>query len=328
MRLLFFLLIAWPAFLRAQYDDLLRKKRYTWVAEYTCDYELNPIYNEWINYVHVIRLENPEGWNGLIPEFEIPYYLSGAILKGIVSGKFVCFRDSTLTQRLPYLEIDSLLVRKDTFVSICDGEIKVNKTEISPNQINLFRVRQVFFYDSRKQIFGSRLLAVAPVVNIYDPDGNFQGRQPLLWIKIPAQDAFVNQKQIKSSNYIFQTFMEENAPKLETIKTVKGRLDLKKWATDEVRSPTSRLYSCDKLVPVDKAVLQKQVFTNDTIALLDTVIMNDIDRIENICFVQQWYYNERRHRLAMHIVAVAPSAAFRDLKGYQLPMKPLFYSKY
>ncbi len=338
----FALILFAPHLLHAQYDDLLRKRSISWVAEYTADYELNPEYNEQLelemNLAQVIRLENPQGQNGLFPEMAVPYYLSGALLRGIQQGAFVCFADPALQQRLTEKQVEERLFRPDTIQSFDHPwDTIVLLSEVRMTEIDLFRVRQVFYFNSRTKRFDARLLAVAPLVNVVDADGKIVDRKPLLWIKMPSQRNCRVRKYAKSANYVVQTFMRENAPATEQMRTVKGSLDIRKWAANEVRRPARQTLAYEDFRALSIAQLQSRIVTTDTIVVFapDTFMENAVmvqenatDRVEKIRFVQNWYYDERRHRFFGKLIAVAPLAAVRDSDGNLRYYKPLFYSKY
>lgn len=55
---------------------------------------------------------------------------------------------------------------------------------------------------------------------------------------------------------------------------------------------------------------------------------NCIGQIEKIRFVQNWYYDERRGRLYVRLVGIAPLAAIRDSDGNFRYFKPLYYLMY
>lgn len=328
--------------LHAQYDDLLRKSRYTWVAEYTADYELNPLYSETVesemNLTQIIHLENEARQNGLYHDLNLKYYLSYVLLRALRSGAFACYADEHLTQLLAPGQIEKRLTHSDTVASFDSPRGKaIVVNDLRPEEIDLFRIRQVFYFDRRKKQFGARLLAVAPLLNKTDDEGKVTERTPLLWIKIPPKDNCEADKIARNAAYSVQTFMRGNAPEAEEMKTGKGNLDLKKWAFSEVHKPSHKNLSSDTYDVLGQKVLQSQIYTTDTLFVYDpvdyaetvTVVENNaIDRVEKIRFVQNWYYDERRHRLAMQVVAVAPMAAVRDSEGILRYYRPLFYSKY
>lgn len=120
--------------LHAQYDDLLRKNRYTWVAEYTADYELNPLYSETVesemNLTQVIHLGNEAKQNGLYHDLNLKYYLSDVLLPALRSGAFACYADEHLTQLLASSQIEKRLTHSDTVASFDPPEGKPSSSMI------------------------------------------------------------------------------------------------------------------------------------------------------------------------------------------------------
>ena len=340
--LLVFSVFLLPFHLLSQYDDLLRNPDITWLAEYTADYELNPVYNDILdeeyNLLNVVRLENSGNVNGLYTDAEVSNWMSVFILDGLTKGAFDCYVDEQLRQAAPSGQLQRLLSRPDTTPSFDHpGENIVSINEVRAEEIVLFRARQVLFYDISKRMLNARLLALAPVLAEYDEEGNVIGYQPLVWIKTPVLSSKVAKKLVKEANYVVQTRMKENAPDLNQVKAVKGGFDPQRWAYGEATRPSRQNLSADTFDPLSAYGLQALVFTNDTIvrlndeggAEIDRIIQNDATRrVEKIRFVQNWYIDERRRVFDCRVVAAAPLAAVRDSEGNFRYYKPLFYVRY
>ncbi len=341
MRLFLFLLITTPGILHAQYDDLLRNSKISWVAEYTADFEFNPVYNDYLdaeyNLLRVIRLENTRGKSGFFGDLEMSRYFSQVLLDGLNTGQYACFADDQLKQPLTAEQVQRLLqpsVARPGFDHPFDTIVMVIPVEASA--IDLFRARQVIYFDQKKQLFGSRLLAFAPVVNRMDEEGNIAERRPVFWIKCAAGKEATSTKD-RDASYIFQTYMKDNAPSIEQMQVKKGRLNLQAWAAEEVDRPSHACFSYDGFVPLDKTALRELVFSTDTLvtineddqAVIDRIVQtNALLQVEKIRFVQDWVFDERRHTLICRVRAAAPLAAVRDDEGVFRYYKPLFYIRY
>lgn len=330
-----------PFHLFSQYDDLLRNPDITWLAEYTADYELNPVYNdnldEEYNLLEVIRLENTNSFNGLYPDTEIASRMSSTILEKLKAGIFECYSGEQLQQRVSLEELQRLLIRSDTVTGHEHEDWHIITNEVQAEQIVLFRVRQVLYYNAARRELGARLLALAPVMAELDPEGNVIGYQPLVWIKIPVLSNKAAKKLAKGASYVLQTRMQENAPAMEQMKTIKGSFDTQRWAYGETTRPAHQVLAYDNFEPLKASGLQALVFTRDTIVRIndlgeteiERVVNNDATRrVEKIRFVQNWYFDERRGMIGCRVVAVAPLAAVRDSEGNLRYYKPLFYVKY
>lgn len=340
--LMIFSVFLLPLSLLSQYDDLLRNPNITWLAEYSADYELNPVYNdnldEEYNFLNLLRMEHPGAVNGLYPDTEVSNWMSALVLNGLVNNAFECYSDEQLRRPVSRDQLLRLLSRQDTTPSFeHPGEIIIAITEVQAADILLFRARQVLFHDASKRKLGARLLALAPMVAEHDEEGNVIGYQPLVWIKIPVWTGKTAKKLTKEASYVVQTRMKENAPSMDAVKTVKGSFDPRQWAYGETTRPAHKNLAYETFKPLKPAELQTLIFTNDTIVRfndageteIDRIVQNDATRrVEKIRFVQNWYIDERRGRIDCRVVAVAPLAAVRDSEGSFRYYKPLFYVKY
>ena len=335
MRLLFFLLLTGPNILHAQYDDLLRNPNITWVAEYTTDFELNPVYNENLdeeyNLLNVIRLENQGARNGLYSDLEISRYFSQSLLNDLNAGHYACFADEQLQHPLPPEQVQLLLNPRETYFNADHRDTVILIHQTRAGDVDLFRVRQVFYFDQKSRRFGCRLLAFSPLINQQDKNGELSGRTPAFWIKCSSNKQ-PGKKTERNAAYLFQTYMKDNAPAPDQLQVKKGKFDLQNWATAEVRHPSHPCYSYDGFQPLNQAALQDLVFTTDTISPYDDdpqiITSNAITDVEKIRFVQNWVFDERRKSLYCRLTAAAPLAAKRDSEGNFRYYKPLFYVKY
>lgn len=339
--LLIFSVFLLPFHLHSQYDDLLRNPDISWLAEYTTEYELNPLYNdnldEEYNLLEVIRLENTNSVNGLYPDTEIASRVSNNILEKLKEGIFECYSGEQLQQRVSQEELQRLLTRSDTVTGHEHEDWRIVTNEMQAEQIVMFRVRQALYYNASTRELGARLLALAPVIAEHDEEGNVIGYQPLVWIKIPVWTGKTAKKLAKEASYAVQTRMKENAPSMDAVKTVKGSFDPRQWAYGETTRPAHKNLAYETFKPLKPSELQTLIFTNDTIVRfndageteIDRIVQNDATRrVEKIRLVQNWYIDERRGRIDCRVVAAAPLAAVRDSEGNFRYYKPLFYVKY
>lgn len=332
-----FLLMLLASPLLAQYDDLLHNPKITWVAEYTADFECNPVYSdnldEEYNWIKVLRLENKESTRGFFSEMEVSRHFSEALLRGLNAGHYTCFADEGLQQPIPPAKIKALLNPADTtpgFDHPNDTFVTVHPVE--KTDIELFRIRQVFFYEAGRQQFGNRVLALAPLVNQRDAEGNPNGRKAIFWIKF--QSPGKASRAEAEATYLFQTYMYANAPGQNDFVVKKGKLDLRDWTAHSIEQAAHPILDTDKFEPLDAKALHTAVFNTDTIVRFNDEGQTEIERIvennailqvEKIRFVQNWAFDQRRHTLVGRTVAVAPLAAIRDEEGNFRYYKPLFY---
>ncbi len=325
-------------FLQAQYDDLLRDPDITWVAEYTTDFVMHPESEDErlsLNYFDLIQLKNVEDKNGLYGDTQ--KYLSQQFLKNASLEGFSCYKDSLLEKLMTQKEILSTMTEIDTIYGYWEGgnESMVIKNDVSFDQIRCFRIRQVFWYNQKSKAFNSRLMGYAPIVDTKDNEGSINGTRALFWLK--ADENLPKRFKSKRLSYIFQTKMKGNAPRFEDFKVLKGSFNFGKFFEKEIETPSRRCLDRVDYTPADMSVLRVECFGADTIVIFDPkayeeqiqiVQRNCIEKIEKICFVQNWYYDEQRHRLYARLMGVAPLAAIRDSEGNLRFYKPLFYQMY
>lgn len=64
-----------------------------------------------------------------------------------------------------------------------DREIQVvTKSELSWDRIKKFRVKEVWYFDTRLSAMQVRIIGIAPVMEDYDANGNYRGDMTMYWI--------------------------------------------------------------------------------------------------------------------------------------------------
>lgn len=97
--------------------------------------------------------------------------------------------DDKFSTPLSLEEIDGMLRTIDT-VEIIDPEIyspeyQIVENEIDPRDIKRYRLKEVWYFDSRRGKLEVRILGIAPMKEEYDDNGNFKYEHPLFWIYFP-----------------------------------------------------------------------------------------------------------------------------------------------
>lgn len=336
----------------AQADDWMRNPDITWVAEYTASFCLDPETEtdnfSALNSLALIHFQNPVVENGLYGRLiYTPRYLSESMLGYLKSKNCKAYRDSLFLERLSPAQIKGMITRYDTLAvepaEADDTDYVIVAQVLSTEQIKRFRARLICAYNAEKRQFDTRLLAYAPVLNIYDNEGNILGDSALLWFeadKLPRRGLDVQQ-----FNYILQTRMRDNAPLLTDFKTLKGSLDLKALVRAELAHPSHPLLNYENYQGIAPATLSAQLVGADTLIeylpktyaenLPETYAeqitvrpWNRVEQIERIRFIHNWYYDERSHRLYARLVGIAPLAAMRGEDGDFRYNKPLYYQMY
>jgi gliding motility associated protien GldN len=91
------------------------------------------------------------------------------------------------TKSLTRDEVERIGVRNDTdwVISAVDGETQeqvVINNGLTWDKIIKYRVREVWFFDTKTSIMKVRILAIAPVMEDYDAAGNYRGDMTMYWV--------------------------------------------------------------------------------------------------------------------------------------------------
>lgn len=332
----------------AQYDDLLDDRAIGWVAEYTADFSLNPVtYNfrfydesdyEPDNELNVITLSALPKASGLYQHQDLEQFFSQKIFNAARNGVFALFKDEALEEPLDTVEFALRLIKIDTVYasapeSFEQPDFSIVRNDITYDQIVFFRVRQVFFFNKTEKKFGSRLLALAPLVDKKDADGNYLETVPLVWIKFDSPAKNREKMFAEGALYAFETKMQGNAPGYKGFSLKKGRMDFLSLIVDEVARPTRPVFN-NNFESIQPASLQGLVQSIDTVTTRDPetreerteiIQRNAIKDVERISFVQQWFYDDRKKVFFNRVTAIAPVVVVKDREGNPQFKKPLFY---
>lgn len=332
----------------AQYADLLSDKNISWAAEYTADFSLNPVtYTfrffadseyEPNNDLNIIKLNIEPENTGLYRPQDMERYFSAQIFKAVKNGSFALFDDEALENPVTLEEFIRRLSRIDTVItSVADSidqvDYMVLSNELTAEAIVSFRVRQIFFYNKTEKKFGSRIIALAPMVDEKDREGNFIETKSLIWIKMEQPPKNVDKTFPVDLPYAFETKMIGNAPDFKGFALKKGRMDFLTLIVNEVAKP-SRTILDNNFEPINPGLLQGLVQTIDTVTHRDPstweekteiIQRNAIKDVERIGFVQHWFFDDRKKLFYNRVIAVAPLIRVKDDEGFFQYSKPLFY---
>lgn len=331
----------------AQYPDLLNDRNISWVAESTADFSFNPVtYTfrffgeseyEQNNELNVIQLSIPPIVAGLYQEQDLEQYFSKQIFTALREGAYPLFEDEALEIPLPKETLDMRLAKVDTVAydtdDFNDTGWRIITNDLSSGEIVAFRVRQVYYYDKVAKLFGSRILAMAPLIDKRDESGNYIETMPLVWMKIEHPPKNRDKMSPTEYSYVFETKMKGNAPKLQGFMPKKGRMDFLTFIVNEVAQPSHRIFD-HQFIAIDPVNLQGYVLSTDTVSTYnpetseektEIIQRNAIRDVERICFVQQWFYDDRKKLFFNRIVAIAPLRSVKDPEGNVQYRMPLFY---
>ena len=97
----------------------------------------------------------------------------------------------TFKEKISNEELQNIFSRPDTVTTLnpetYEQTIKIVTVDINPEDINRFRVKEVWFFDEETSTLRNRILGIAPIKEEYDEDtGIFKYETPLFWVYYPA----------------------------------------------------------------------------------------------------------------------------------------------
>lgn len=345
LKILFLLPLSILSFkMTAQIDDLLKNKDITWIAEtyndFLVDESLGKRVDKNTNYAVSLKFVNQPD-----KPVEEKLALHEWLFNAFENGKVSIFEDEFCTKP----RSSKVLWSADS-VTFIDPITYKSRVEVVVNKPNfeydspLFRAKQVIFYNAKKAQFGMRTLAIAPiyVYKEYDHEQkvSMSKREPLFWFK--PQDlnktqrlskknitwakrmSFVNGLAIHSDSVKILKKVADNMPLAHLFSAVKTNRRLPFYKNETGIEPR-------KKIPFEE---RKNMFSrNDTLRILDPLTYTESYKMiteetkpsdcESLQLIQNWYWNDRKKRLEIYLVATAP---LKDsyFGGYKMP---LFYCR-
>lgn len=238
-----------------------------------------------------------------------------------------CYRDMELTQKYPPEELQKKWITLKPARYVEEGR-KEDKLFLGRYEFYAFRIRQRFYYDPDTGEFGAQLLALAPVVKLFN-DGVLSTEE-LFWFapgQFKAEELYLNNPQlniVKIINYQAPMRRFEMIQPLEVSISEKivedareGRLSvyencqaLQKTEIDRLTAPVDSVTTFDPLTyePVN------QVLKNEKITA----------KVSHIRFIQYFYYDQEHCRMAVQLLSLQPLQDLYTDKKY-VGQSALFY---
>jgi len=102
-------------------------------------------------------------------------------------------------------ELNNILSNEDTVMVIdvqtYDELPQVVYNQVNPENVKRYRVKEIWFFDNNTSSMRTRILGIAPMIDVYDDDGNFRYEKPLFWIHYPSsREALARHRVFNSGN--------------------------------------------------------------------------------------------------------------------------------
>ena len=75
-----------------------------------------------------------------------------------------------------------------------DFQIVINDTD--PDDIKRYRLKEVWYFDSRHSVLRVRIIGIAPMIDVKDDNGNFLYEKPLYWIYYPEARELLSHHEV------------------------------------------------------------------------------------------------------------------------------------
>jgi gliding motility associated protien GldN len=128
------------------------------------------------------------------------------LIKAVASGELTAYsgESDNFTQVLTPAELDRILFRTDT-IDVMENEYEIKTTVVSTpvyyEDVKRFRIKEVWYVDSRSSTMKVRLLGIAPLQEVTGEDGSFRYEKPLFWIHYPsAREALAKETVFTTGN--------------------------------------------------------------------------------------------------------------------------------
>ena len=106
------------------------------------------------------------------------------------SGEIKVFKDETFREMMTPEEVMSKLVITDTSLvfnpDTYEDEVVITNSPINPEDIQKYRVKEMWFFDEEASRMGVRILGIAPIKDYIDEStGEFKYAIPMFWVYYP-----------------------------------------------------------------------------------------------------------------------------------------------
>ncbi|MEZ4906131.1 MAG: gliding motility protein GldN [Saprospiraceae bacterium] len=132
---------------------------------------------------------------------ERPFF---TILQELISdGKINAFDDDEFKEVLTQEVIDKRLFRVDS-IRTYDPDtyeeiVQVVSSEINPDDINRYRVKEIWYFDKEASLLKVRILGISPLQEVFDDlTGELKYELPLFWVYYPELRNFLSTEPVIS----------------------------------------------------------------------------------------------------------------------------------
>ena len=129
---------------------------------------------------------------------ELPFF--SVLQRGLQSGELTAYTDDTFVRPYTQQDIEGMLVTRDT-IAVPNEKTYVMEyipveNELNVDDIQRFRISEMWYFDSQTSQLRVRILGIAPLREEYDENGNFLYEAPMFWVHLPSARAHLAQHEV------------------------------------------------------------------------------------------------------------------------------------
>lgn len=122
--------------------------------------------------------------------------------------------DDKFTYQLAPDEVASMGATVDTVITFdpetYEEQVQVVRNEINPEDVKQFRIKEVWFFDEESSTLQVRILGIAPLIDVFDDNGNYRFTKPMFWVYYPdCRELFARHKVFNPGNDASPTTWED-----------------------------------------------------------------------------------------------------------------------
>lgn len=147
------------------------------------------------------------------PESPLFQILSKAALAGDLP--VYSTEDDRFRTRLTSEQINNELYQLDTVIAFdpetFEEKVRIVRNEINWENIKRYRLKESWYFDENTATLKVRILGIAPLVEVYDDEGNFKFEKPIFWVHYPSARSMLARNKVVTfgGNYAATTTWED-----------------------------------------------------------------------------------------------------------------------
>ncbi len=344
-----------PLLLAAQYERILNDPDVIWAAEIDLRFDLENYGPDSLRVSEAYLLKKRSTDTGRPYPTEPGF--GQKIFEAVRAGHWEAWawEPGDSLRLLAQAEAVGRLVERDTATIVdCETGLTRNvsiENDFNPEDVVALRARQLLFFSQKTGEFDVYTLAIAPVVRKYIryglPTEGVEAKTWLwdyvpFWLKTPPYSPKKHRKKpsLDDPNISLAYRMKtvRNSLELDSLQPMKDfRHPVMQRLLDRAKADADFKIEDSDGEPLDRAARQSFFFETDTVVTFDPETYEEVLKVVNkdvnaeacprLRLLQDWFWDDRSHRLVVRLHAFAPLREHYDSEGYFRFESPLFWRR-